>query len=92
MSREREKGGHGEEKEKKGREETEKEGKGGGLEIFQASSVWGPTCRSEMPYHMTCLTFDPHSAQAVRLLSSVEHKASKAAIHPPPQRAAVLQR
>lgn len=40
-------------------------------------SLWGPICRSEMPYHMTCLTFGPHSAEAVRLLSNEEHKASQ---------------
>lgn len=63
-------------KEKK-RKDAEKEGGVGGLEVFQASSVWGPICRSEMPYHMTCLTFGPHSAKAVRLLSNGEHKASQ---------------
>lgn len=56
----------------------------GGPSIFsRTSSIWGPICRSEMPYHMPCLTFGPHSAKAVRFLSSGEHKASKATIHPP---------
>lgn len=50
---------------------------GGVLEVFQNSSIWGPICRSEMPYHMTCLTFGPHSVKAVRLLSNEEHKASQ---------------
>ncbi len=64
------------EREKEGKEkrrDTEK----GGLEVFQASSVWGPICRSEMPYHMTCLTFGPRSAKTVMLLSNGKHKASQ---------------
>ncbi len=70
------------EREKKRRGETQRKsggggGVGGGLEVFQASSIWGPICRSEMPYHMTCLTFGPHSTKAVRLLSNGEHKASQ---------------
>lgn len=62
-----------------------REGWGGGggvrvLRVFRPLQSGGPICRSEMPYHMTCLTFGPHSAQAVRLLSNGEHKA------PQPQR------
>lgn len=45
--------------------------------FWGGSSIWGPVCRSEMPYHMTCLTFGPHSVKAVRLLSNREHKASQ---------------
>lgn len=77
MSRERERGDRerGERKERKRRYTLR--GGAESLEGFQTSSVWGPICRSEMPYHMTCLTFGPHSAQAVRLLSNGEHKASQ---------------
>lgn len=48
-----------------------------GLEVFKVSSLWGPICWSKMPYHMTCLTFGPHSAKAVRLFFTREHKASQ---------------
>lgn len=59
VQRKREREG-GQRKEERHREDGGGGGSGG-LEVFQNSSIWGPICRSEMPYHMTCLTFGPHS-------------------------------
>lgn len=85
VQRERERG----DRERGRKEETHREdGGGGGLELFSL----GPLCRSKMPYHMTCLTFGPHSAKTVRILSNREHKASQPQRPLFTPRAAILQR
>lgn len=83
VSRERER--EGTEWERKEEAHREDGGGAGFLRTLQSGAL---ICRSKMPYHMTCLTFGPHSAKTVRVLSNREHKASQPQrplfIPPPP--------
>lgn len=77
----------GDRKGKQRRGDTELMAVGRDPEVFENSSVWGPICRSEMPYHMTRLTSTPplsEGCQTPLQCGAQSSTASKATIHLPP--------